>query len=72
MAYPLLTEVLLVSSRDKLFSVNFGKQRVGKDAATVAAGGVDLAAVPVDRSENIRTLTDEFRDHMRTVTSEPR
>jgi hypothetical protein len=64
--------VLLLCSRDKLFSVNFGKQRVGKQVATVAADGVDRAAVTVDRSENIRTLTDELRDHMQTITSAPR
>jgi acetolactate synthase-1/2/3 large subunit len=35
------------------------------------AGGVQLVAVPVDYSENIRVLTDELRQRMPTVTSNP-
>ena len=35
------------------------------------AGGVQLVAVPVDYSENIRVLTDELRQRMPKVTSNP-
>jgi acetolactate synthase I/II/III large subunit len=34
-------------------------------------GGVQLVAVPVDYSENIRVLTDEPRQRMPAVTSNP-
>jgi acetolactate synthase-1/2/3 large subunit len=39
--------------------------------AAFKAGGVQLVAVPVDYSENIRVLTDELRQRMPAVTSNP-
>ena len=51
-AYPLITEVLLLTGRGKLFPVKLGKQRGGKEA--VEAGGAPRVADPVRQSENIR------------------